>query len=121
MKIIVKKTQYEKLKKYILYYFETHLTPTEGWESPNHYKDIVNDEMEVFILIDDTSNSFMWYSICDNEHLSIPIPEGHCPLVEIPTRAYTSLNGYFSDNWKPLFKEWFESKTGLPVVHVDIM
>ncbi len=36
------------------------------------------------------------------------------PFVEIIDKdAIDSLNGYFGDLWKPVFKQWFKDKTGL--------
>jgi hypothetical protein len=31
-----------------------------------------------------------------------------CPFVEIHPKELTKLNGFFSDKWVPIFKEWFE-------------
>lgn len=36
------------------------------------------------------------------------------PTFEILDKdAIVSLNGYFGDLWKPVFKEWFKDKTGM--------
>ncbi len=36
------------------------------------------------------------------------------PFVEIMDKdAIDSLNGYFGDLWKPVFKQWFKDKTGM--------
>jgi hypothetical protein len=61
----------------------------------------------------------MWYSLCDNENLSEPIPEGHCPVVVLPTLKYDALEGYFGNNWQEFFKRWFFTHTGLDVVQID--
>jgi len=112
-----------RLNKIILDYFEKSLTPFNGWDSTNSYKfEIEQNSGELFLFLEDgdaNNESHMWYSECNNLNLSGPLPEGHCPVVTIPTTIYNSLTAYFGDEWKSIFKKWFEHKTGLPIIQVD--
>lgn len=118
-----------RLEQTILQFFDDQLSPFDGWDSPKEYKiELEENSGELFIYIVDPegpdlggdNNDFMWYSICDNENLSKPIPEGHCPVVVLPRPKYDALDGYFGEgNWKVFFKRWFMTHTGLDVVQVD--
>lgn len=114
-----------KIEKSIIKYLDDHLTPFDGWDSPKGYQ-IVLDENggELFIitrLFTDTGrdDANMWYSLCDNENSSNSIPEGHCPVIVIPSSSYISLDGYFGGMWKEIFIKWFKGHTGLDVVQID--
>ena len=80
-------------------------------------------DSEIFLHLVESEGSgedqHMWYSVCDNHNLEEPIPEGECPVVTIPSSKSEALYGFFGDRWKPVFLEWFNSKTGLPVINVD--
>ena len=118
-----------KLEKTILEYLNSHLTPFEGWDSPQGYKrDLEETGGELFIYVVEPDgphssgdgDDFMWYSLCDNGNLSEPIPEGHCPVLVLPKTKYDALDGYFGEgNWKVFFKRWFMGHTGLNIVQID--
>lgn len=115
-----------KLEKTILEYLDSHLTPFKGWDSRKGYQiELENNSGELFIFTvesygDSSVDEHMWYSICDNQNLTEPMPEGHCPVVVLPSSSYDALTGYFGNSWKPIFKEWFMKNTGgLPVIHID--
>jgi hypothetical protein len=40
--------------------------------------------------------------------LSLQEIKNICPFIEIHPREFNRLNGYFSDRWIPIFKNWFE-------------
>jgi hypothetical protein len=137
MKYIITENQFKtaeqairayRVEQTILKFFDDQLTPFDGWDSPKGYKiELEENSGELFIYIVDfdgpnasgDGDDFMWYSLCDNENLSEPIPEGQCPVVVLPTLKYDALDGYFGDNWKVFFKRWFLTHTGLNVVQVD--
>jgi len=117
-----------RVEQTILKFFDDNLSPFDGWDSPKGYKiELEENSGELFIYVVDfdgpnasgDGDDFMWYSLCDNENLSEPIPEGHCPVVVLPTLKYDALEGYFGDNWKVFFKRWFLTHTGLNVIQVD--
>ena len=118
-----------RLEQTILQFFDDQLAPFDGWDNIKSYKtELEQNGGELFIYIVDAdgpdlsgdNNDFMWYSLCDNENLSEPIPEGHCPVVVLPRPKYDALDGYFGENnWKVFFKRWFFTNTGLKVVQVD--
>jgi len=122
MKYIITEEQHSKLHDSIIEWFDKNLTPYDGWDSHSNYKNAVKIAKELFLFIDDFEvgdSEHMWYSKCNNPNLGQPIPEGHCPVVTIPDTQYNALNGYFGNLWKPIFKQWFKDKTGLPVIQVD--
>lgn len=134
MKYIITEEQFEtvnrsvktsKIEKTIIKFLDDNLTPFDGWDSPRGYQ-IVLDENggELFIITTLFNNTGrddanMWYSLCDNENLSSSIPEGHCPVIVIPSSTYVALDGYFGDMWKEIFIKWFKGHTGLDVVQID--
>jgi hypothetical protein len=127
MKYIITETQKDRLEKIIIDYFEKNIIPSNGWKSKKEYeKEIGYNDGELFINlseIDDTEDFYddehIWYSECNNDNLSEPLPEGHCPLLELTSSLYHRLDGYFGDIWRPLFKEWFTNKTGLPIIQIS--
>jgi len=115
-----------RLEKTIIEFFDDKLTPLEGWESHEDYEsELEVNGGELFLLIRDddewdlNSENHMWYSICDNDNLSEPIPEGHCPVVTLPYTTWDALNGYFGPRWQELFRRWFKTNTGLSVVQIE--
>ena len=117
-----------RLEQTILQFFDDQLAPFDGWDIIESYKtELEQSSGELFIYVRDfegphssgDGDDFMWYSLCDNENLSEPLPEGHCPVVVLPTLKYDALDGYFGDNWKVFFKRWFFTNTGLKVVQID--
>ena len=128
MKYIITEEQNERLEKTIMKFFDKNLTPFEGWESHEDYEselEINGGELFLRTTDDDEwdllSNNHMWYSICNNDNLSEPLPEGHCPVVTLPKSTYDALNGYFGDKWKKLFRRWFIIHTGLLVIQIDTL
>jgi hypothetical protein len=135
MKYIVTEEQFKtaeqsirtnRLERTILEYLDSHLTPFKGWDSPRTYEiELEENGGELFIFTvesdgDAGTDDHMWYSICDNQNLTEPMPEGHCPVVVLSLSSYDALEGYFGNNWKPIFKEWFTKNTGgLPVIQID--
>lgn len=125
MNYIITEQQNERIVKSIIKYLDSNLTPYSGWDSTKNYKrEIGYSGGELFLSLaeDEVSGDdiHMWYSECDNENLDNPIPEGHCPVVKIDSPYGISLDGYFGDLWKPVFKKWFQHHTGLPIVQVDV-
>ena len=124
MKYIITEQQEEKLIDAIQKYLDSHLTPYEGWESLKEYiKELRNSGGELFLFLTDNDGDgegeHMWYSICNNKNLGGPLTEGTCPLVALPDAKYDALNDFFGDIWKPIFLEWFNHNTKLPIVKVD--
>ena len=128
MKYIITEEQNERLEKTIMKFFDKNLTPFEGWESHEDYEselEINGGELFLRTTDDDEwdllSNNHMWYSICNNDNLSEPLPEGHCPVVTLPKAVYSALDGYFGERWKKLFRRWFIMNTGLLVIQIDTL
>ena len=128
MKYVITEDQNERLEKTMMEFFDKNLTPFEGWESHEDYEgELETNGGELFLRTTDDdewdllSNNHMWYSICNNDNLSEPLDEGHCPVVTLPKSTYDALNGYFGDKWKRLFRRWFIIHTGLLVVQIDTL
>jgi hypothetical protein len=126
MKYIITEKQKVRIEEVILKFFDDRLTPEEGWESHEYYeKELEENSGEVFFhLTDDpewdlSRENHMWYSICNNENLSEPLPEGHCPVITLPNTVFDALDGYFGVLWRKLFRRWFMFNTGLLVVQID--
>jgi hypothetical protein len=118
MKVIITEEQNKKIQETITNYLDSSLTPIDGWDK-EFYTQQYEEEGEVFFQLTDETDYSMWYSSCDNQYLTEPLPKGVCPLVVIPTGIYESLEGYFGNLWKPIFKQWFQHHTGLPVKEID--
>lgn len=128
MKYIITKDQNERLEKTIMDFFDDKLTPFEGWKSHEDYTSEVEENGgELFLQITDDGewnlnrDNHMWYSICDNDNLSHPLSEGHCPVVTLSPPTYDALNAYFGNAWIKLFRRWFMAHTGLLVVQIDTL
>jgi hypothetical protein len=126
MKYIITEEQNQRLEETILKFFDKNLTPFEGWESHEDYKQELEDNSgELFLTLSDAQGwdldryNHMWYSICNNSNLSGPLPEDKCPVVTLPPPVFDALNSYFGDNWKKLFRRWFIRHTGLIVIQID--
>ena len=126
MKYIISEEQNERLEKTIMKFFDKNLTPFEGWKSYEDYaSELEENGGELFLQINDDGEwelnrgNHMWYSICDNDNLSEPLDEGHCPVVTLPRTSFNALNGYFGDKWIKLFRRWFIFNTGLLVIEID--
>lgn len=120
MKYIITESQNKKLHSLIVSYFDTHLTPFDGWD--DDIVERVNEGKEFFFWLDEDGDETMWYSACDNADLPEELVlKNECPLVTIPETQYDTLNDLFGNIWIPLFKVWFESKTGLEINNVDAL
>ncbi len=128
MKYIITETQRDRIEKIILDFFDKNIIPPNGWKSKEEYEnEIIDNGGEIFINLtnkDDDENFYddnhIYYSECENENLSKPLPEDKCPFVILVGPIFVSVSGYFGDMWIPLFKEWFIDKTGLFVKKVEI-
>ena len=126
MKIFITEEQHKRLKESIYDFFNSNLTPYEGWKRFDEYKNEIRfNGGELFILLNDEEEgdldgqNHMWYSECENDNLSEPLDEGHCPVINLPRPTYDALNGYFGPKWKELFRRWFKSHTDLDVIEID--
>ena len=122
MKYLITEDQNERLRKTIIEFFDEHLTPYEGWESPKSYRKDIEDVGEIFFFLVESDGSgeyeHMWYSACDNPNINY-VRQGHCPVVTLPYTTWDALNGYFGPRWQELFRRWFKTNTGLSVVQIE--
>ena len=124
-----------KLASVITSLFDKDLTPYDGWESPQTYRNLIKKHGEIlFDFVDwndveereesrDTGN-YMWYSDCIRPDLEEPLDHYglfECPVVTIPQEIYNKYNNYFGDEWKPFFFNWFQKNTGIKVFTIDTL
>jgi hypothetical protein len=118
---IISEQQNERFLDLIFSYLDSNLTPFLGWESSRKYKEdlLVDDEIFFHIVESDGSgeDAHMWYSLHTNPHATVP--KEVSPLITLPSVQYNSLDGFFGDFWKPIFKKWFEENTGLRLKTID--
>jgi len=131
MKYIITESQYkiaeqsirsERLEKNIMEFFDEHLTPYGGWESPKSYRKDIEDVGEIFFFLVESDGSgeyeHMWYSACDNPNIDY-VSQGQCPTIALPESTFNALNGYFGDRWQELFKWWFMTHTELVIAKIE--
>ena len=123
MKYIITEQQNQNLKDIIWKYLDSNFTPYNGWESPQTYKRDVKSDDELFLHLVESEgygdDAHMWYSLCNNHNLSEPIPKGKCPVVTLPSEKAEAIDDVFGSLWKPVFLEWFNYYTKLPIKHVE--
>lgn len=123
MKIIITESQIQGLEDTIKDFIESNFVPEHGWMSTKEYlQDMKVTGGEIFIPLENPegdSDFHIWYSLCDNSNLAGPLDPKICPVVMIPATVYDSLDGFFGDFWKPIFKIWFTKKTGLKFKSID--
>jgi hypothetical protein len=123
MKYIITEEQNQMLKDIIWKYLDGNFTPYGGWDLPRTYKKAVESDDEVFFHLVESEgygdDIHMWYSVCNNHNLSEPIPKGMCPVVTLPSEKAEAIDDVFGSLWKPVFLEWFNYYTKLPIKHVE--
>ena len=103
--------------------FDEDLTPHEGWKSPKYYKEFLRGKksskeskkytgsQKYYFFYDKNNNS-------NEDTNSVMDYNKEYEDVELPDELYGKYNGLFNDLWEPLFLNWFNEKTGLPVKKV---
>jgi len=122
MKYIITEDQNQRIVRHIVKYLDKYLTPYGGWTTPEEYERALGwSEDELFLFLVDTEGSgedaHMWYSTYKNPNADVK--EEDSPIVLIPDEIESLLDGLFNELWKPVFIEWFEKNTGLPVTKVQ--
>jgi len=103
--------------------FDADLTPYEGWKSPRYYKEFLRGKKsskeskkytgsQKYYFFYDKNNS------SNEDTNSVMDYNKEYEDVELPDELYGKYNGLFNDLWEPLFLNWFNEKTGLPVKKV---
>ena len=83
-----------------------------------------NDRVDVNFYIND-QDSYIYYGCNANGGPEDEFFAGYghlnhykCPLLSIYPRVGQELTSLFGNKWKPVFKEWFEEKSGLHVTQI---
>jgi len=121
MNVVITEGKFENL---VVKYLDEMFYPDYGWN--NSYQEDVDKWGDIVFFIDDV-DSYIYYGCNANSGLG---PEdkffgsyGHlhnhkCPLLSIYPRVSERLRDMFGNKWKPIFKKWFESNTGLKVEQI---
>jgi hypothetical protein len=110
-----------KLERAIISYLDENFYPDYGWTNPDVYQRDIEQYGDVNFYIND-QDSYIYYGCNANGGPEDEFFAGYghlnhykCPLLSIYPRVGQQLSNYFGDMWKPIFKKWFEEKTGLTV------
>jgi hypothetical protein len=108
-----------KLESAIIRYLNDNYYPDYGWS--DSYQGDVDKWGDLVFFINDI-DSYIYYGCNANGGPEDKFFAGYghlnhykCPLLSIYPRVGQQLSNYFGDMWKPIFKKWFEEKTGLTV------
>lgn len=96
----------DRLNSYILSYIENNYTPDYEWGP--HLHEFYNNQVFrygifEFLIDDDVAFTYFYYD----------------KSVSVEYWVSRDLYSYFGDSWKPIFKKWIESNTGLVVDSVS--
>jgi hypothetical protein len=114
MKYIITESRYNDI---VTNYLDTKVYPDYGWASTEAYI----DEMNTFGYIDFYINDIRVYSYYDRYsqqgtvHQQMDVKF----LIILPS-LNKELTDFFGLRWKPIFKEWFETNSGLNVKDIII-
>jgi hypothetical protein len=123
MKVLITEGKFENL---VIRYLDENYPPDYGWyenDRTGTYQDDVDKWGDITFYINDV-DSYMYYGCNAGEGDDMMFdPYGYlhnyeCPLLLIYPRIGRKLTELFGSKWKPIFKEWFESNTGLEVKQI---
>ena len=124
MKVIISENRIDKV---IRKYLDDTYYPDYGWnENTRHgsYQKDVDKYGDLVFFIND-QDSYIYYGCNANAGPEDEFFAGYghlhnykCPLLLIYPRVGQELTSLFGDKWKPVFKEWFEEKSGLHVAQI---
>ena len=121
MKIIISENRVNQI---IRKYLDEMFYPDYGWSYPDVYQRDVEQYGDVNFFINDV-DSYIYYGCNANAGPEDEFFAGYghlhnykCPLLLIYPRVGGELTSLFGDRWKPVFKEWFEEKSGLHVAQI---
>ena len=124
MKVIISENRIDKV---IRKYLDDTYYPDYGWnENTIHgsYQEDVDRYGDLVFFINDV-DSYIYYGCNANAGPEDEFFAGYghlhnykCPLLLIYPRVGQELTSLFGNKWKPVFKEWFEEKSGLHVAQI---
>lgn len=125
MKIIISENQNNRLKNYIIDYFDKNITPYGGWKSHKEYLEELEDtDGQIFIFFEELGDEG---DIDDYKHMkyyscgSYFVSRFDCPLILISDKVFRDFNALPDYLWKPIFIEWFQDHTKLPLKKIDTL
>ena len=111
-----------KLESASISYLDENFYPDYGWQ--DNYQEMIDKWGDLVFYINDV-DSYIYYGCNANGGPEDEFFAGYghlhnykCPLLLIYPRVGQELTSLFGDKWKPVFKEWFEEKSGLHVAQI---
>lgn len=124
MKVIISENRIEGI---IRKYLDDTYYPDYGWnENTRHgsYQEDVDRYGDLVFFINDI-DSYIYYGCNANAGPEDEFFAGYghlhnykCPLLLIYPKVGGELTSLFGNKWKPVFKDWFEEKSGLHVAQI---
>jgi len=121
MKVIISENRIDKV---IRKYLDDTYYPDYGWSYPDVYQRDIEQYGDVNFYIND-QDSYIYYGCNANGGPEDEFFAGYghlnhykCPLLSIYPRVGQELTSLFGNKWKPVFKDWFEEKSGLHVAQI---
>jgi hypothetical protein len=124
MKVIISENRVNQI---IRKYLDESFYPDYGWnENTRHgsYQEDVDRFGDIVFFIND-QDSYIYYGCNANGGPEDEFFAGYghlnhykCPLLLIYPRVSEQLTSLFGNRWLPVFKEWFEENTKLPVAQI---
>ena len=119
MKVIITENRIDKV---IRKYLDETFYPDYGWQ--DNYQEMIDKWGDLVFFINDI-DSYIYYGCNANGGPEDEFFAGYghlnhykCPLLSIYPRVSQELTSLFGNKWKPIFKEWFEEKSGLHVAQI---
>ena len=119
MKVIISENRIDKV---IRKYLDDTYYPDYGWQ--DNYQEMIDKWGDLVFFINDI-DSYIYYGCNANGGPEDEFFAGYghlnhykCPLLSIYPRVSGELTSLFGNKWKPVFKEWFEEKSGLHVAQI---
>jgi hypothetical protein len=124
MKILITE---DRVNQIIRKYLDDNYYPDYGWnENTRHgsYQEDVDRYGDLVFFINDI-DSYIYYGCNANAGPEDEFFAGYghlhnykCPLLLIYPKVGGELTSLFGNRWLPVFKEWFEEKSGLYVAQI---
>jgi hypothetical protein len=119
MKVIITENRIDKV---IRKYLDETFYPDYGWQ--DNYQEMIDKWGDLVFFINDI-DSYIYYGCNANGGPEDKFFAGYghlnhykCPLLSIYPRVSGELTSLFGNKWNPVFKEWFEEKSGLHVAQI---
>ena len=105
-----------RLESFIESEFDKDLTPVGGWWPHEKIKRELRGFTSGFPIYYDKD---FYTDLADNDSTQYMTYRKKSKIVELEEQMWFKYMGMFGDMWKPVFLEWFEQHSGLPIKDVQ--